>query len=52
MSEEEFGGMSAMAMAATSMHEMYSTYIQAGFSEEQSLRIVLAIVQAGLGRAA
>jgi hypothetical protein len=36
--------MSELAVSAISAHEMYIEYVKAGFSAEQSLQLVIAIL--------
>lgn len=35
----------ALAAAATQLHELYESYVAAGFTEEQALRLVVAALQ-------
>lgn len=35
----------ALAAAAAQLHELYKSYVAAGFTEEQALRLVIAALQ-------
>lgn len=37
-----------LAAAAAQVHELYTSYLGAGFTEEQALRLVIAIMTAGI----
>ena len=37
-------GLTALAAAAASLHEMYTSFVEAGFSESQALALVTAVV--------
>jgi hypothetical protein len=38
-----------LAAAAAQLHELYSAYVDAGFTETQSMHLLTAIVTAGIG---
>lgn len=38
----------ALIQAAVSLHEMYTSYVHAGFTEEQALRLVTAVLTASM----
>ena len=44
MNDEVFSGLTELLAAAVGLHEMYSAYKDAGFSEEQAFRLVQTIV--------
>jgi hypothetical protein len=37
----EFGDLGTIALAAIAMHELFSSFVDAGFSEDQALALVL-----------
>jgi hypothetical protein len=37
--------MSALAEAATSLHELFVSYCRGGFTQDQSMQLIVAIVQ-------
>lgn len=39
--------LTALAEAATQLHELYGAYVHAGFSEAQAMQLVVALVQCG-----
>lgn len=42
----EAEGFSSLAMSAIALHELYRSYIEAGFTEEQAMRIICTIMTA------
>lgn len=40
----------ALIQAAASLHEMYTSYVYVGFTEEQALRLVTAVLTASMPR--
>ena len=45
MSDDPFG---AMAVAAMSLNELYRSYVQAGFTEQQAMQLLCAILSASI----
>lgn len=40
--------LTVLAQAAVSLHEMYRSYVDAGFTEAQSLHLITAILTVGI----
>jgi hypothetical protein len=38
-----------LAAAAAQQHELYTAYVEAGFTEPQAMQLLIAIVTAGVG---
>lgn len=38
-----------LAQAAIQMHELYRAYVDAGFTQDQAMHLVIAIMQANTG---
>lgn len=38
-----------LAAGAAQLHELYTAYVDAGFTEQQALRIIISILTAGTG---
>jgi hypothetical protein len=41
--------MTVLSAAATQIHELYQSYVDAGFTEQQALELIKAILVAGVG---
>jgi hypothetical protein len=41
-----------LAAGAAQVHELYTAYVDAGFTESQALRLVISILTAGAGGSA
>ncbi|MCQ1575364.1 hypothetical protein [Streptomyces parvus] len=39
----------ALAAAAVQLHEMHQAYVEAGFTEQQALELVKAVIVASIG---
>ena len=48
MSSSPGGPMTELEAGAAQVHELYQAYLTAGFSEQQAMRLVVAIVTAGM----
>jgi hypothetical protein len=46
--EQPQSPMTVLAQGATAMHEMFRAYVEAGFTEQQALQIVIQIAVAGI----
>lgn len=42
--------MTALAQGATQMHELYDSYVRAGFTEDQALQISIAVLIAAINK--
>lgn len=42
--------MTDLAASASQLHELYQAYVDAGFSEAQSMQLVCEIIRAGIQR--
>lgn len=41
-------GLPTMAIAAVALHEIYTAYVEAGFTESQAMQLVCAIMEANV----
>lgn len=39
-------GLTAMAQAAAAMHEMFRSYVEAGFTEDQAIKLIITFMVA------
>ncbi|WP_439947184.1 hypothetical protein [Streptomyces sp. BBFR109] len=49
MPDDNDSPLTELAAMAVQNHELYTTYVHAGFSEAQAMQLLIAIVTASLG---
>lgn len=48
MSDADDDPFTPMAAAASQMHEMFLAYVEAGFTRDEALRLIIGIITAGI----